>query len=692
MDDIYVVKMDANGKRQWQHHYGGEYDKQGLRSRRALGAVLLVGCGGGGGGSSNVASDGRSALGTYVYKLNYDGLRERPAQLTKMNIPIYLEALDISGIKCFAQMYVELPYSDIFANRQDISDKINGSVSGNQTIDIHIINDVKLVLTHTFNNYTDENGTIDGVIKNTVTRVNGDFEHLIIVDNVKSSYANINTVLEGVLEQSYKTGLVTKKFLIYNKTLSQSLLYEDYTAEYKSEDITLYRGKLCYSTEGCIDINTTYDPNSANSAKITFLGGNNTAVVSKDYTRDFLVDVSIPDVSHTFTYLVYDSDVRNNHIPVYEANISKENRVFNEEQNSLDLLTMNRHLGIEDINNDGKVDIAFTTFNTKDYTKKLLVVYNPMSKASFTVNSYDFEYSNDYFVFTDINGDKKKDILSYGYNTTEQFTQQADATFTQESFSSIWGSYKTYDIPDFNNDGKSDRVKLYGCSLEILTDIRDENSITPIPLNGCKNVGGDPYYHDAIALRVGDFNNDGTKDFLVVYEDERDPIYNGNHSYFIVLNNNDGTVTEFNAVQVIDEGENFESIGSKYFDVGERFIVGDINNDNYEDIIINGHIYLNNKNNTFSHKADIYTHDTFGGEVYLGMLDVNNDSMNDLVFSGSGIRAVLIFDDYSSNDIMLYKNREQSSPSNVAIGKINKEGILDIVGNYNNMIEFISFK
>ena len=449
----------------------------------------------------------------------------------------------------------------------------------------------------------------------------------------------------------------------------------------------MYSGTICYSSEGCVELDTTYDPNVANSDVITMEGKTNTAIVSKDYTQDFLVDVTIPDISDSYTYLVFDRNITGNYSPLYEANISKASRSFSAEQSKLDRLEIDRHIHTEDIDRDGKLDIAFTTFDTDQYTKAITVVYDAKSENDYVALEYDFEYLNDDFTFTDINGDNKTDIVSYGYNTTEQFVQQADGTFTKDSYPSVWGDYQIYNIPDFNNDMKSDLVRLSGCALEILHDRKNENNITSIPLNGCAGI--DNAYNTN--LRIGDFDHDGNKDFLITYQDERDPIYNGNTSYFIVLNNNDGTVTELDPVQVIDAGESLT--GYHYLSVGENIIVGDINEDGYDDFILNGHIFLNNKNNTFKQKIDIWTNDSFGGEEYLGLYDINKDGMKDIVFSGYlGIRAILIYSDYNSREILLSADGDQRNGSNIDIGQSDIEGSFDIVRNYNNAIEFISFE
>ncbi len=42
-DDIYVVKIDEKGKRQWQRHYGGEYDEEGYGIVETADGYVIVG-------------------------------------------------------------------------------------------------------------------------------------------------------------------------------------------------------------------------------------------------------------------------------------------------------------------------------------------------------------------------------------------------------------------------------------------------------------------------------------------------------------------------------------------------------------------------------------------------------------------------------------------------------------------------
>jgi len=681
-----------------------------------MSGVLFVGCGGGGSDSTNE----RDTSNEYVYKLKYKGLKSSVPILTKVNIPIYLDALDISGIRNFVQIYVQLPYAEILESGKDISETINGSIGGNQIIDIHIVNSSIIELTHTFNNYMDENGTVDGIIKDTVSYVDGNAEHTIIVDNLEANYLDIHTVVEGVLTYSWQIGLVTKKFLIENKTLNETLLYENFIADDRNGNPVLYSGKICYSDEGCVELSTTYNQNAANSDVMTIKGENNTAVVNKDYTQDFLVDVSIPNISDMHTYLVYDSNITGNHIPLYEANISKEAHTFFDEQKLLE--ERSHPIKLIDLNNDGKNELIFLTeiytreeciedaenpgncdeqiaMQQYDFNDKYIHVLNSF-KLNDILNCESYIIINkgydDTFSIIDSNGDGLKDIFFPKYYSDGLLVQKADKSFSEKMLNSINNSgtgvsaHRNF-ISDFNGDGKDDRVKLYGCSLEILTDIENDNTKIKFPLTGCSNFNGEAYTHNGIQLKIADFNKDGKKDFLIIYKDKRDPIINGNDSYFIVINKGNGAIEELPSLKIIDEGEILTE--TRFFAIGAGIIVGDINKDGYDDFVINSHLFLNKKDNTFKQGKNLSTNGSFGGEEYLGMYDVNKDGINDIVFSGYlGIRAVLIFKDSLSRDILLSADGDQRIAKNLTIGNLDKDGIFDIVRNYNNRIEFISFK
>ena len=171
-----------------------------LKMMVIVSTVFLIGCG-----------EGTASTDEYVYELEYRGLKTKTEVLTKTNIPIYLDALDISGISDFVQIYVDLPYQDILANGKDISITTKGPMGGDQIINVHIVNSNTIELTHSLNNYMDESGSVDGTIKDTVSYVDADAEHTIKVDNLKVNYLDMHTVVEGVLTYSSQTGLETVK-------------------------------------------------------------------------------------------------------------------------------------------------------------------------------------------------------------------------------------------------------------------------------------------------------------------------------------------------------------------------------------------------------------------------------------------------------------------------------------------------
>lgn len=64
MNDVYVVKMNAEGTRQWQHHYGGEYDEEGFGIVETGNGYVIAGC---------TESTKQFDKQVYLIKINRDG-------------------------------------------------------------------------------------------------------------------------------------------------------------------------------------------------------------------------------------------------------------------------------------------------------------------------------------------------------------------------------------------------------------------------------------------------------------------------------------------------------------------------------------------------------------------------------------------------------------------------------------------
>ena len=642
----------------------------------AVSVLILVGCGGGGGSPEKIIDS----------PLVYSGKTSK-ATLTKMNIPKFIEVFDISTIKEFAELYDLLPYEEIFAGKKDLSETKNGSLSGSQTLKIHIVNNNTIQLTHTFDDYKDNNISMDGIVKDLVAYKSGIAYHKISIQHLAITQNGTVGKLEGNMNYSIEKGLEIEELIAQNTSFRQMLRYQDFTSLEKS-NMMIYEGKVCLSQEGCVELSTAYNQNKVRSDVVTMLG-NNKALLSHDYTKYLLVHLFAPGQDDTYTYLVFDENMTQSVIPVYETNVTFGKYRFFEGQDKLGESAQT--IKISDLDNDGEEELIFLT--TEDYQDSILHIVdkNDFEKntTSTSYNILDKGYDLFFYLFNG-NNDREKDIFLPKYWDSELLIQNEDKSFSS-SIIDIQNAVSPTRVfmDDFDRDGKDDRVELNGCTLEIYTDIINDEEKISIPLEHCLY---DPanIFNEETRLRLGDFNHDGIQDFLVIYADGRDPIYNGNKSYLVAINNNDGTVAELSAVKIIENGDYGDS--SNIFNVGEDILILDINKDGYDDMVIRGSLFVNNKNNTLTKVAELSTN-SWAADAFLGMYDVNNDGIDDIVFGGYlGIRAVLISDEYKTHDILLVADGDQRNAANVVIGHISKNNKFDIVRNYNNRIEVTSFK
>jgi len=325
---------------------------------------------------------------------------------------------------------------------------------------------------------------------------------------------------------------------------------------------------------------------------------------------------------------------------------------------------------IGDFNLDGKKDVAVQTGSVLDIY--LQTTPNNFSSNSMTLTppswaSFPFLFPS-LFDCNDFNNDGKPDILSDGWIYLGQgngafvetaLTQSIDA---QGVNSLIYGV--PYLVADFNNDGKKDVL----ISSKLYTGLGNGQFNSPITttLNGN-------------TMDVGDFNGDFKQDIAVtngavitIYAGLGNATFtvantfslatvNNNQIRSIDLNNDGlrdislipssygtGTVT---VLSFISTGNfNFTSTNNSAINIPNTYTVsrdfctlGDLNNDNYPDLITVGMpwngstvntatlvVNYNNGLGVFGNN-NFYNFSTYGSIVrFGGITDLNNDNFNDL--------------------------------------------------------------
>lgn len=254
--------------------------------------------------------------------------------------------------------------------------------------------------------------------------------------------------------------------------------------------------------------------------------------------------------------------------------------------------------GLGDINNDGLVDLFFTSNmgENKLYLNEGDFVFKDISKSAGILDANKWSTG---VSFVDINHDGYLDIYicNAGYlegadQNNTLYINNKDLTFTESAAAYGLGEngYTTHaSFFDYDNDGDLDVYIL-------------NNSFIPVnTLN----------YSNKRDLRAKDWP---VKDFLKGGGDK-------------LLRNDDGKF-----VDVSEEAGIFGSL----IGFGLGVTVGDINNDSWLDIYISNdfferdYVYINQKDGTFSEELTSYIDHLSHSSMGADMSDINNDGLNDI--------------------------------------------------------------
>ncbi|VAW15088.1 FIG00693527: hypothetical protein, partial [hydrothermal vent metagenome] len=248
-------------------------------------------------------------------------------------------------------------------------------------------------------------------------------------------------------------------------------------------------------------------------------------------------------------------------------------------------------VGIEDINNDGLLDIFFcgNQVPNKLFLNKGNLVFEDISEKA-QINQGK-KWANG-ITFVDINNDGYKDIyVSQGGPNNRSnranllFINNQDLTFTE--------SAATYGVAD-------------------------------------KGITTQSAFFD--------FDNDGDLDCIVMNENE---LYGVDPINLQIMVNNDSETAYFNSSHFYrnDNGkfkDTTKEVGLQRPIFGLGLCIGDINNDNWLDIYIASDYYLpdalfiNNKNGTFTDSIKAFTNQISFYGMGLDIADINNDGLQDI--------------------------------------------------------------
>jgi len=287
-----------------------------------------------------------------------------------------------------------------------------------------------------------------------------------------------------------------------------------------------------------------------------------------------------------------------------------------------------------------KQDIFIST-NTETKPKEIISeikmpFHYDFQKAVRCFNDKPIEYENE---FLDIDNDNIPDFIGVNNNINSESLIITDSNFKTIKSFNIWqkipNRFKTYDPVR----------KCY------VTDSLNTNSTA-----------------------VGDLNNDGYKDVIINLLGEWGTpanVWYGGKTYIVLWKNN---MTDFDVIEL-------ESELNIYWSGSIRIV--DWNKDGWNDIMLPGKIYLNNKNNTFT-KVD-FKFNQIDPVIVMEFNDLNNDGFMDIITGHRTTIAVYLNkgnNDFDSKvyelNIPTYPNA-QTAIEDFTFADIDKNGYNDIM-------------
>lgn len=324
---------------------------------------------------------------------------------------------------------------------------------------------------------------------------------------------------------------------------------------------------------------------------------------------------------------------------------------------------------IRDLDNDGKKDII-SGFNSVVWNKN----YGNNIFSSPLLISYDIGNLVTDLGFYDFNQDGFLDIIAGRQDKLELYKNNSGTNFSLEKVIPLEYFVERIELNDINMDGIIDILISHNSGPNPISKIINDGNFNFQDIEPIYSNSGNGY--KAYSFKSADIDNDGDNDIVVGEK---------NVSKLIWLKN--------------DGSGNFVNNSIKSSVACSDIDIGDVNNDGYIDIVTSGdpdygdsdlHFFkntLNNESNTPTFK-EIKVDTQSLQSVLLG--DLNNDNYLDIIgtiFAPSknneSISCYLYNGNQFENKIDIESTQNQGSlDKNASLGDLNNDGKLDVVASY----------